>query len=88
MATEKGGELPVEKFSRFKKNHSLWEAEMDAYHLTENEKQIIRKHLTTSHGICECQESLMALIQEPEIAGWNLKQADYLRKSIARFWRA
>ena len=57
MATEKGGELPVEKFSRFKKNHSLWEAEMDAYHLTENEKQIIRKHLTTSHGICECQES-------------------------------
>lgn len=84
MATEKGGELPVEKFARFKKNHELWEAEMRNYHLTEDEKNIIRKHLTTSHGICECQESLMSLIQEPEIAGWDLKQADYLRKSIAK----
>lgn len=84
MATEKGGELPVEKFSRFKENHLLWEQEMSSYGLNENEKEIIRKHLTTSHGICECQESLMSLIQEPEIAGWNLKQADYLRKSIAK----
>lgn len=87
MATEKGGELPVEKFSRFKRNHALWEKEMNDYHLSESEKEVIRKHLSTSHGICECQESLMSLIQEPLIAGWNLKQADYLRKSIARFWR-
>lgn len=83
MATEKGGELPVEKFARFKKDHKYWEQEMDNYGLTENEKKIIRKHLTTSHGICESQESLMSLVQEPEIAGWSLKQSDYLRKSIA-----
>lgn len=84
MATEKGGELPVEKFARFKKDHKYWEQEMENYGLTEDEKKIIRKHLTTSHGICESQESLMSLIQEPEIAGWSLKQSDYLRKSIAK----
>lgn len=84
MATEKGGELPVEKFARFKKDHKYWEQEMENYGLTEDEKKIIRKHLTTSHGICESQESLMSLIQEPKIAGWSLKQSDYLRKSIAK----
>ncbi len=84
MATEKGGELPVEKFARFKKDHKYWEQEMDNYGLTEEEKKIIRKHLTTSHGINESQESMMSLIQEPEIAGWSLKQADYLRKSVAK----
>lgn len=84
MATEKGGELPVEKFARFKQDHKYWEQEMDSYGLTEDEKKIIRKHLTTSHGINESQESMMSLIQEPEIAGWTLKQADYLRKSVAK----
>lgn len=84
MATEKGGELPIEKFARFKKDHKYWEQEMDSYGLTENEKKIIRKHLMTSHGINESQESMMSLIQEPEIAGWSLKQADYLRKSVAK----
>lgn len=57
MATEKGGELPIEKFAKFKENHDLWEQEMNDYHLTKSEKEIIRKHLSTSHGICECQES-------------------------------
>lgn len=84
MATEKGGELPVEKFARFKQDHKYWEQEMDNYGLTEDEKKIIRKHLTTSHGIMESQEGMMSLIQEPAIAGWSLKQADYLRKSVAK----
>lgn len=84
MAPEKGMETPLQKFAKFKDDHSLWEREMDEYGLTEHEKEIIRQHLTSSHGICESQEGLMSLVQEPEIAGWSLKKADGLRKSIAK----
>lgn len=85
MAPEKGMETPLQKFAKFKDDHSLWEREMDEYGLTEHEKEIIRRHLTSSHGICESQEGLMSLVQESEIAGWSLKKADGLRKSIAKF---
>ena len=84
MAPEKGMEQPLNKFSRFKTSPKEWEQEMDAYHLTKEEKQLLHKYLDYQYGLCASQEDIMSLIQEPSIGGWSLKQADYLRKSVAK----
>ena len=86
MAPEKGMEQPLNKFARFKSNPEEWECEMDAYHLSSEEKQRLHKYLDYQYGLCASQEDIMSLIQEPSIGGWSLKQADYLRKSVAKFW--
>ena len=86
MAPEKGMEQPLNKFARFKENPEEWEREMDSYHLTIEEKKLLHKYLDYQYGLCASQEDIMSLIQEPTIGGWSLKQADYLRKSVAKFW--
>ena len=84
MAPEKGMEQPLNKFARFKENPEEWEREMDSYHLTIEEKKLLHKYLDYQYGLCASQEDIMSLIQEPTIGGWSLKQADYLRKSVAK----
>ena len=84
MAPEKGMEQPLNKFSHFKNSPKEWEQEMDAYHLTKEEKHLLHKYLDYQYGLCASQEDIMSLIQEPSIGGWSLKQADYLRKSVAK----
>ena len=84
MAQERGGEMPTNKLARFKRNPKLWDAEMEKWGLTEEERAILHKELDTSYGICESQEGFMQLVQSPECGGFNLTWADRLRKSIAK----
>lgn len=84
MAQEKGGEVPLEKFARFKKDISLWYAEMKQWGLTEEEMHLLEPIAKGSYGITESQESFMQLVQMPECGGFDLTWADRLRKSIAK----
>lgn len=84
MAQEKGGETPLEKWARFRKDINLWYAEMDMYGLTKEEQKILEPLLLESSGICESQEGFMSLVQLPEAGGFDLNWADQLRKSIAK----
>lgn len=56
MAQEKGAEQPLNKYSRFKNNISLWYDEMDSYGLTEEEQRLLEPILKISYGLCESQE--------------------------------
>ena len=56
MAQEKGGEQPLNKYARFKKDISLWYKEMDFYGLTKEEQEILEPVLKISYGMCESQE--------------------------------
>lgn len=84
MASEKGAEQPLEKYARFKKNPKLWDQEMNKYHLSEEQKMLLHTYLDYEYGICASQEDIMSMIQNPELGGWSLKDADMLRKSIAK----
>lgn len=84
MAQEKGGEIPTDKYARFKSNPKLWELEMDKYGLTKEEKILLHKELDISYGLSISQEQFMMLVQIPEIGGFDLQWADRLRKSIAK----
>lgn len=85
MAQEKGGEMPIDKYTRFKNNISLWYQEMEDYGLTQAEIEILKPVLSGSYGVCESQEGFMQLLQIPECGGFDLNFADRVRKSVAKF---
>lgn len=84
MAQEKGGELPVQKLSRFKANPRNWDLELKEAGLGEKEKKILEPIVGFSYGLCIAQEQFMMLVQVPELGGFDLTWADRLRKSIAK----
>lgn len=84
MAQEKGAELPLAKYARFKNNINLWYDEMDHYGVKKEHQELLKKILLNSYGICEAQELFMELVQIPECGGFDLNWADRLRKSIAK----
>ena len=84
MATEKGGEMPVNKLARFKAHPVDWDYELKKYGLGEEAKKVLAPVLNISYGLCIAQEQFMQLVQLPELGGFNLTWADKLRKSIAK----
>ena len=84
MATEKGGEMPVNKLARFKAHPDDWDYELRKYGLGAEAKEILEPVLNVSYGLCIAQEQFMQLVQLPELGGFNLTWADKLRKSIAK----
>ena len=84
MAQEKGGEMPLNKYARFKNNIQLWYDEMYSFGLKESEMKILEPIIKGSYGICESQEAFMQLVQIPECGGFDLNFADKLRKAIAK----
>ena len=84
MATEKGGEMPVNKLARFKAHPDDWDYELKKYGLGAEAKMILEPVLNVSYGLCIAQEQFMQLVQLPELGGFDLTWADKLRKSIAK----
>ena len=84
MATEKGGEMPVNKLARFKAHPDDWDYELRKYELGAEAKEILEPVLNVSYGLCIAQEQFMQLVQLPELGGFDLTWADKLRKSIAK----
>ena len=84
MAQEKGGEMPLNKYARFKENIELWYDEMRCFGLKPSEMEILEPIIKGSYGICESQEAFMQLVQIPECGGFDLNFADKLRKAIAK----
>ena len=84
MAQEKGGEMPLNKYARFKDNIQLWYDEMRDFGLNSDEMKILEPIIKGSYGICESQEAFMQLVQIPECGGFDLNFADKLRKAIAK----
>ena len=84
MATEKGAESPLDKYTRFRNIPDAWDKEMKMYGLTDEERAILHRELDISNGLSITQEQFMQLVQLPECGGWDLQFADKLRKSIAK----
>ena len=56
MAQEKGGETPLERWARFRKNINLWYDEMREYGLSEEEINWLAHYPMITEGVCETQE--------------------------------
>lgn len=78
----KTGEMPLDKFARFKKDIQLWYNEMDEYGLTQEEQKKLEPLYLQSSGVPNTQEETMAVLME--VLDWDEIEANAARKSIAK----
>ena len=76
--------MPIEIYKEYKKDISKWYSEMRRYNLNEEEIKLLEEHLLRLSGVADSQESVMELSMDPHIAGFTMKEANKLRKGIAK----
>ena len=84
MAPEKGAEQPLDMWARYRKNINEWYQEMEHYGLSSEQIKWLSENSAITNGICESQEGLMSLLQDPQLGGNDLSFADKCRKAIAK----
>jgi len=84
MAPEKGAEQPLDTWAKYRKNINIWKQEMQQYGLLEDQIEWLMHNSAITDGICESQEGLMSLLQDPRLGGNDLSFADKCRKAIAK----
>lgn len=84
MSTEKGQELPMDKYIRFKNDISLWYKEMDDYGLTKKEQEVVTPYFKKSFGVPPSQEQVMSMLMDKDICGFTLGEANSARKLIGK----
>lgn len=83
MAPDKGGEAPIDKYSRFKNNFpDLWYNEMSEYGVTNHEYNIIKSIYEPAYGCPSIQEDLMILLMRA--ANFTLAEANDARKIVGK----
>lgn len=77
-------ESPIDTFAKFKNDITLWYNEMKSYNLTEEEIEVMEKHLLPISGIADTQESIMMLAMDEKVANFDIIEANVLRKAVAK----
>lgn len=83
MATE-SGEMPLDKYTRFKKNIQLWYDELAEYNVPQEEIPLLEKHYLPSSGVPNTQEELMMLLMDQRICNFTETEANGARKIIGK----
>lgn len=84
LMADESGIMPSETFTKYKNNIQLWYDEMNRYGLTDEEIKVMEKHLLANSGVCESQEGIMLISMDEKISGFSVKEANKLRKTIAK----
>jgi DNA polymerase-3 subunit alpha len=84
LMPERGHEIPVDTYARFKKSPDLWIREMKNAGLNDNEIEVLKKHLAPVYGVANTQEEIMLLSMDPRIANFSVAEANELRKAVAK----
>jgi len=84
LMAEQGKEQPIDKYVRFKADINLWYRVMDSYGLTKDEMKIMLEHLGENYGVADTQEVIMEIVMDKRISGFNVVQANKLRKAVAK----
>lgn len=84
MASEKGGETPMDKFVRFKNDPMLWKMEMFEAGLSLKEQEVIKPYFEPSYGVPSDQECLMWMLMDKDICGFTLAEANDARKIVGK----
>ncbi|MDE5154272.1 DNA polymerase III subunit alpha [Bacillus amyloliquefaciens] len=79
-----GEEQPVDTYVKYKNNMSLWYEEMRNYGLSNAGIKVVERYLKDIYGVADTQEVVMQMVMDKDIAGFDIKESNYLRKSIAK----
>lgn len=77
-------ELPMDKYVRYKANINLWYKEMERYGLTKEQQKVVSPYFKPYYGVPISQEVLMQMVMDENICGFTLKEANELRKVLAK----
>lgn len=81
---EDGKEQPLDMYVRYKNNIDEWYKDMREFGLSDNEVETVKRHLLKNYGTCSTQEGMMMLSMDEDIAGFNVVEANILRKGVAK----
>ncbi len=78
------GEQPIDIYVKQKMVPEIWYDDMRANGLTKEEIKILEKYLGEKDGVADSQEVVMQLSMDKGISGFDMKDANKLRKVIAK----
>ena len=78
------GEQPIDIYVKQKTAPEIWYADMRDNGLTNEEIKVLEKYLKVKDGVADSQEVVMQLSMDPQISGFDMKEANRLRKTIAK----
>lgn len=84
MKQDDADEMPVETFIRNKNDLRNWEYELKKWDLSPEEIDVLEKYLKPLSGVADSQESVMMLTMDPQVANFDVVEANVLRKAIAK----
>ena len=84
MANEETGEMPLDKYVRFKNNINLWYSEMSRAGLTIEEQRTLEPYFKQSYGVPPSQEQLMKMLMDENICNFSLAEANAARKIVGK----
>lgn len=77
-------ETPIDRYIRYKQSKDAWLKDTTDFGLNKDEQAILWKYLADAYGMADSQEKVMRLSMDEHTAGYTLKEANKLRKSIAK----
>lgn len=77
-------EQPVDTYVKYKNDLDKWYEEMRQHGLNEKEINVMERHLKDIYGVADTQEVVMQMVMDKDIANFDIKESNYLRKSIAK----
>lgn len=77
-------ETPIDRYIRYKNSHQEWIDDTVAFGLNDAERECLWEYLADAYGLADSQEKIMRLSMDKRVSGYTLKEANKLRKSIAR----
>lgn len=78
------GEQPMDIYVKQKKVPDIWYNDMHQWGLSMDEMRVLEKYLKEKDGVADSQEVVMQLSMDPKISGFDMKEANKLRKTIAK----
>lgn len=84
LMPDNADETPIDRYIRYKQSKDAWLKDTTDFGLNKDEQAILWKYLVDAYGMADSQEKVMRLSMDEHTAGYTLKEANKLRKSIAK----
>lgn len=84
MSQDGSNESPTKTYVKYKNNIDLWYEEMKRAGLHYEDIQTLEPYLKPLSGVADSQESVMMMVMDEKIAGFDVVESNALRKAIAK----
>lgn len=84
LMPDNADETPIDRYQRYKQSHQAWLDDVRSFGLNEDERDCLWEYLSDAYGLADSQEKIMRLSMDKRVSGYSLKEANKLRKSIAK----